>query len=69
MATRRQIADDIKQTYGACLNVTQASEYLGMCRDKVRQFLSDIPHYDTGRQKKYLAVDIARKLDGLRRGT
>jgi len=63
MATKKEIADDIKRQYGSLLSTTDAATYLGMCRAKTRKFLADLTCYDTGKEHKYLAIDIARKLD------
>lgn len=63
MATRKEISDDIKKQYGSVLNQCDAGKYLNMCKKKVRQFLSDIPSYDTGKNVKYMAIDIAKKIE------
>ena len=63
MATRREISDDIKRTYGSVINKREAADYLGMCRTKTIDFLEGVPYYATGKEKKYLAIDIARKLE------
>ena len=64
MATVKEIAADIKDTYGtSIINAAQAAEYLGMSRNKRGEFLASIPVYVTGRNKKYHALDIARRLD------
>ena len=65
--TVREIADDIKNTYGsAFINATQAGKYLGMAKDKRGQFLASLPVYKTGKEKKFHATDIARLMDQTR---
>lgn len=67
MATVKEIADDIKATFGGSfINATQAGKYLGMGKDKRGQFLADLPVYVTGKEKKYSALDIARRMDKIR---
>ena len=68
MAKRIEIANDIKKDFGSCLSISDVGRYLGFCYRKTRNFLSDLPYYDTGKEKKYLAIDIARKLDNMRVG-
>ena len=67
MATISEITKDIKETYGASLlNQRQAGDYLGMSKDKRMSFLADIPCYRTGKEKKYHAIDIARKINSIK---
>lgn len=64
MATRREIADDLKRTYGAMLNIQQATEALGWrSRNATKKFLEGLDVCDMGKEKKYLAIDIARRID------
>jgi len=68
MATISEIAKDIKDTFGSSIiNATQAGQYLGMCREKRGEFLASVPVYRTGKEKKYHALDIARRLETVRR--
>ncbi|WP_294854692.1 hypothetical protein [uncultured Oscillibacter sp.] len=61
MGTKRQeIATDIRKNYGNMLNIKQATKALGFKDPRAAQrFLDGVPYCDTGRQKKYLASDIA----------
>jgi len=59
MATRQDIVRDIKQSYGPMLNMREVGEYTGLCQTKLRSFLKELTAYDTGKDKKYLALDIA----------
>jgi hypothetical protein len=63
MATRQEILQDLKKTYGGALNIREVGEYLGFCRNKTVGFLKGIPCYDTGKDKKYLSIDLARKIE------
>lgn len=63
MAKRAEIVAEIRQQYGNMLNLTQVSKYLGMHRETAREFLSSVDCYKTGKERKYLATDIARRLD------
>lgn len=66
MAKRTDIAADIRKRFGGknMLTITEVADYMGYKRtDPVKPFLSDIDCYNAGGQKKYLVIDIARKLD------
>lgn len=63
MAKRVEIANDIKKEYGSFLSLADVSRYLGFCYRKTKKFLEGVTYYDTGKEKKYLAIDIARKID------
>lgn len=67
MATRKEIAEDIKNMYGPVVSTADAARYLGMCYRKTTAFLEGLPSYDTGKEKRYMAIDIARRLDGCKR--
>ena len=63
----KEIVADIKATFGSSfINATQAGHYLGMSKDKRGAFLSDLPCFPTGKEKKYFATDIARHMVKLR---
>jgi len=63
MATRREIADEIRAQYGNFLSQSQVREYLGRGKDQTARFCEDIPYTQEGRKKRFMAIDIARKLD------
>lgn len=58
---KRAIVNDIAVHFNgaAALSETQAAEYLGICRNTTRDFLSQISHVKIGAKKMYLAIDIA----------
>lgn len=66
MAKRREIAADIRAQYGNLLNTSQAARYLGQDRRTTRIFLRGLDVYKTGKERCYLATDIARRLDECR---
>ena len=67
MATVQEIVQDIKHTFGSSfINATQAGNYLGMAKEKRGEFLSKLPYYATGKEKKYAALDIARHMQSIR---
>ena len=67
MATTSEITKDIKETYGSSLlNQRQAGDYLGMKKDKRMSFLADLPCYKTGKEKKYHAIDLAKKINSIK---
>lgn len=63
MAKRTELAAEIRSQYGNLLNLTQAAAFLNMHRETARSFLSGVDCYRTGKEHKYLATDIARRLD------
>lgn len=62
MATKTEIASDIRRQYGNVLSRNQVRMYLCMGNDAVTRFLEDVPFMRDARKKRYLAVDLARKI-------
>ena len=62
MATKKEIVEDIRKQYGNLISTKDAGKYLGLCPKTTRIFLAGVPHYDMGRKKCYLAIDIANRL-------
>jgi hypothetical protein len=63
MATKSEIVADIRKNYGNMLNLRKATEVLGFSDKRAaKNFLDGIPYCDTGKEKKYLAIDIARRI-------
>lgn len=63
MATKQEIIDDIRQTYGTMLNLREATEALGWTNKRAtKKFLEGVPAIDMGKEKKYMAIDIARRI-------
>ena len=61
---KRDIVQDIKNSFDGAsfLNVTEIARYLGMSRNTVPAFLKDIDYLQFGRQRKYLATDVAARI-------
>lgn len=67
VATRRQIQEDLRQQCGNLISFGKLCKYLGMCAHAGRDFLADVPSYEIGNKKCYLAIDIAKKLEAAER--
>lgn len=63
MATKKQIADDLRAQCGNMISFGQLARYLGLCPHTARAYLADVPAYDMGRKRCYLAIDVAKKLE------
>jgi len=61
---KRIIVQDIKNSFegASFLNVNEVAQYLGMSRSTVPKFLKGLEYLQYGRQRKYLAEDIASKI-------
>lgn len=61
--TRQEITADIRKNFGNMLNLNQAMAALGY-KDKraALKFLDGVPRCDMGKEKKYLATDIGRRI-------
>lgn len=63
MADRRAILDDIRINYGNALNIQQLTAALGFKdRRAAKNFMTGIPPIDMGKEKKWLAIDVARRI-------
>ena len=62
MATKKQIVEDLRQQYGNLISTTDVGKYLGLCPKTTRIFMAGVPHYDMGRKRCYLAIDVANRL-------
>ena len=63
MANRREILDDIRKTYGNALNIQQLTAVLGFKdRRAAKNFMVGIPPIDMGKEKKWLAIDVTRRI-------
>lgn len=65
MASKKQIADDLRQQCGSVISFNKLAAYLNMSPKTARAFLADVPCYDMGKKRCFFAVDVARKLEGL----
>ena len=66
MATRKEILSDIRSRYGNMVNIREAGEVLGYSdRAAIKRFLDGLPIYDMGKEKKYMAIDVAKRIDSV----
>lgn len=66
MATRIEIAADMRRTFGCnALTKKQVGQYMGMRDRATYDFLRNVDAIPSpqGKQKKYLVIDLARKLE------
>ena len=64
MATKKQIADDLRTQCGSVISFNKMAAYLGMSPKTARKFLADVPSYDMGKKRCFLAIDMAAKIAG-----
>lgn len=63
MADKKSIIDDIRKNYGNMLNLTEATNALGFSDKRAAlNFLDGIPYCEMGRQKKFMASDIGKRI-------
>jgi hypothetical protein len=63
MEKRQEIINDIRKQYGNMLNIQQAAAALGYKdRTAAKKFLAGVPWCNMGKEKKYMAIDIARRI-------
>ena len=53
---------DIRSQCGNLITTKAAGKYLGLCPKATREFLEDVPRYEVGRKRCYMAIDLANKL-------
>ena len=66
MATKKEIAADLRVQCGTVISFNKLAAYLGMAPKTARKFLADVPSYEMGNKRCFLAVDVAAKIEGLR---
>ena len=62
MASKAEIRAELRELYGNVLSQTQVKEYLGKGDHQTAAWVQDIPFTRDGKKKRFLAIDIARKL-------
>lgn len=67
VATKKQITEDLRQQCGNLISFGKLAKYLGMSPHTARDFLSDVPSYETGGKRCFFAIDVAAKLAGCER--
>lgn len=66
MATRTEIVSDMRRTFGSnALTKKQVGQYMGTKSRATYEFLRDMDAIPSpqGRQKKYLVIDLAKKIE------
>jgi hypothetical protein len=63
LTDKQVIINDIRKNYGNMLNLRELTEALGY-KDKraALKFMEGVPHCDMGKEKKFLAIDIANRI-------
>lgn len=63
-AQEESTAAEIKKDFGSLLTVNDVAKFLG-CRSRntAKQFLSDVDSIEINGKRRYMAVDIARKVE------
>lgn len=62
MATKKEIVADIRAQYGNLITTKNVAKYLGLCPRTARAFMDGVPHYDIGRKRCYMAIDVANRI-------
>lgn len=62
MASKKEIVADIRQQYGNLITTKNVGKYLGLCPKTAREFMEGVPHYDIGRKRCYMAIDVANRI-------
>ncbi len=62
MASKAEIRAELRELYGNVLSQSQVKEYLGKGDHQAAAFVQDIPFTRDGRKKRFLAIDVARKI-------
>ena len=60
---RQAIINDIRKQFGNMLNIQQVTAALGFKdREAAKKFMQDVPYCNMGKEKKYLATDVGRRI-------
>ena len=62
MATKAEIRAELRELYGNVLSQAQIMNYLKKGKSQTAEWVKDIPFTREGRKKRFLAIDVARKL-------
>jgi len=63
MADKQTITSDIRKNYGNMLNIAQLARALGYKdRRAAVAFMEGVPAINMGKEKKYLATDVAKRI-------
>jgi len=61
---KKSIVADLKASVGGAslLNITEIAKYMGRSRNRLKPFLEGLEYLQMGTEKKYLVIDIAKKI-------
>ena len=62
MATKGEIAEDLKKEFGAFISITDIKHYTGFGRDKSRNVVVGLPANGKGKDRRYFYRDVAEVL-------
>lgn len=62
MASKREIASELRGQFGNTMSQRQVRQYLGCGDAELAEYLRDVPFMRTARKKTFLVIDIARRL-------
>lgn len=63
MADKQAIINDIRKNYGNALSIARLTEALGYKdRRAAVNFMEGVPPINMGKEKKYLAIDVAQRI-------
>jgi hypothetical protein len=61
---RQSIAADIRKNYGNFLNISKVTKALGFKDTRAAlRFLEGVPSVNMGKERKYMAIDIAKRIE------
>lgn len=63
---KKKLADDLRAQCGNVISFNKLADYLGMAPKTARKFLADVPSYQLGSKRCFLAIDVAAKLESQR---
>ena len=62
MATKKEIVADIRAQCGNLITTKDVGKYLGLCPRATKTYMEGVPHYDIGRKRCYMAIDVANRI-------
>jgi hypothetical protein len=62
MASKQEIIRDIRNEFGNMLNISKLAKVFGCERHSVSTYVAGLPYLQEGKEKKYLALDVGRRI-------
>ena len=56
-------AEQIKKDYGAVLSIADVMAFFGFSRSSAERYLADVDSIKVNGKKRYMAIDLARKIE------